>query len=124
MKRFSMIAVAVLVITSMLAAACAAPTPERIVETVVVVETVEVEKMVEGETVTVVETVEVEVVKEVEKEVVVTPTPEPAPEQGMIGGFPTSVQLEADTGQAAFDAADKGEPDPAPSCARRSTPIL
>jgi multiple sugar transport system substrate-binding protein len=113
MKRFSMIAVAVLVITSMLAAACAAPTPERIVETVVVVETVEVEKMVEGETVTVVETVEVEVVKEVEKEVVVTPTPEPAPEQGMIGGFPTSVQLEADTGQAAFDAADKGEPDPA-----------
>ena len=71
MKRFFMIAVAVLVVTSMLATACAAPTPERVVETVVVVETVEVEKMVEGETVTVVETVEVvqtvevEVVKEV-----------------------------------------------------------
>ncbi len=117
MKRFSMIAVAILVIISMLATACAAPTPEKIIETVVVVETVEVEKMVEGETVTVVETVEVvqtvEVEKEVVKEVVVTPTPEPEPEQVMTGGFPTSVQLEADTAQAAFDAADKGEPDPA-----------
>jgi hypothetical protein len=118
MKRYTMALLAVVVVVSMLTA-CAAPTPERIVETVVVVETVEVEKMVEGETVTVVETVEVvqtvevEVVKEVEKEVMVTPTPEPEPEQGMIGGFPTSVQLEADTGQAAFDAADKGEPDPA-----------
>ena len=44
---------------------------------------------------------------------VVTPTPEPEPEQVMLGGFPTSVQLEADTAQAAFDAADTGEPDPA-----------
>jgi peptide/nickel transport system substrate-binding protein len=55
-------------------AACAGPTPEtiveKVVETVVVVETVEVVKEVEGETVTVVETVEV--VQEVEKEVVVT----------------------------------------------------
>lgn len=51
--------------------ACAS-TPETItvVETVVVKETVEVVKEVEGETVTVIETVEV--VKEVEKEVVVT----------------------------------------------------
>ncbi len=55
-------------------AACAGPAPtpvvEKVVETVVVVETVEVEKVVEGEPVTVVETVEV--VKEVEKEVIVT----------------------------------------------------
>ena len=54
--------------------ACAVATPETIVktvvETVVVKETVEVVKEVEGETVTVIETVEV--VKEVEKEVVVT----------------------------------------------------
>ena len=117
MKRYSMLIVAVLVITSMLAACAPAATPETIVQTVVVVETVEVEKVVEGETVTVVETVEVvqtvEVEKEVVKEVMVTPTPEPEPEQVMIGGFPTSVQLEADTAQAAFDAADKGEPDPA-----------
>jgi multiple sugar transport system substrate-binding protein len=46
-------------------AACAAPTPETIVETVVVEK--EVEKIKE-----VIETVEVEVIKEVEKEVVVT----------------------------------------------------
>ncbi len=54
--------------------ACTAATPEtiveKVIETVVVVETVEVVKEVEGETITVVETVEV--VKEVEKEVVVT----------------------------------------------------
>jgi multiple sugar transport system substrate-binding protein len=117
MKRFFMITLAVLVIASMLAA-CAgpAPTAEKIVETVVVEK--EVEKVVK-ETVEVVKEVEKEVVvtkeveKEVVKEVVVTPTPEPAPEQVMIGGFPTSVQLEADTAQAAFDAADKGQPDPA-----------
>jgi len=113
MKRYSMIIVAALVITSLLAACAPAAQPETIIETVVVVETVEVEKEVEGETVTVVETVEVIQTVEVEKEVVVTPTPEPGPEQAMIGGFPTSVQLEADTAQAAVDAADKGEPDPA-----------
>jgi peptide/nickel transport system substrate-binding protein len=52
-------------------AACAVPQPvvEQVVETVVVVETVEVVKEVEGETVTVIETVEV--VKEVEKVVTV-----------------------------------------------------
>ena len=122
MKRFSMIMVAVLVITSMLAAACAAPTPETIVETVVVekevetikevVETVEVEveKVVEKE---VIVTQEVEVEKEVVKEVevVVTPTPEPAPEQTIIEGFPTEDENEAATAMAAFEAADQGEPD-------------
>ena len=46
-----------------------APTPERIVETVI--ETVVVEREIEGETVTVIETIEVEVEVEVEKEVVV-----------------------------------------------------
>jgi multiple sugar transport system substrate-binding protein len=109
MKRFSMIILAVLVITSLLAA-CAgpAPTPEKVVETVVVEKEV-VKEVVE--TVEVVKEVEKEVVKEVE--VMVTPTSEPAPEQAMIGGFPTSVQLEADTAQAAFDAGDKGQPDPA-----------
>lgn len=50
----------------------------------------------------------------VEKEVVVvTPTAEPAPEQAMISGFPTSDEAEARTAQAAFEAADKGDPDPA-----------
>jgi peptide/nickel transport system substrate-binding protein len=65
-------------------AACAgAPTPEVVIEKVV--ETVVVEKEVEGETVTVVETVvvekevQVEVEKEVEVEVVVTATPEGPP---------------------------------------------
>jgi peptide/nickel transport system substrate-binding protein len=57
-----------------LVAACGAAAPE----TVTVVETVVVEKEVEGETVTVVETVEV--IKEVEKEVVVTATPAPEEE--------------------------------------------
>jgi peptide/nickel transport system substrate-binding protein len=62
-----------------------------VVETVTVIETIEVVKEVEGETVTVIETVEVvkevekEVVVEVEKEVVVTATPAPgmgSPKQG------------------------------------------
>jgi peptide/nickel transport system substrate-binding protein len=70
---------ATLVVMALLAAQCAAPpTPERVVETVVVKETVEVEKVVK-------ETVEVEVEKivqetvevQVEVEKVVTPTPVP-----------------------------------------------
>ena len=71
MPKSLLVKVTLLVVVAMLAliaAQCgAAPTPERIVETVVVT------KEVQGETVTVIETVEVEVVKtvEVEKEVVV-----------------------------------------------------
>jgi ABC-type glycerol-3-phosphate transport system substrate-binding protein len=69
---------AVFVVLSLISAQCGAtPTPEKIVETVIVTKEVEVagEKVVE----TVVETVVVEV--EVEKEVVVTATPEPEPEK-------------------------------------------
>ena len=112
MKRFTMATLAILVVASLLAACAPAATPERIVETVVVEKEKVVEKTVEVVK-EVVETVEVEkeVVKEVE--VMVTPTPEPAPEQVMISGFPTTNETEAQTAQAAFDAADKGQPDPA-----------
>ncbi len=91
MKRGLIVLLALVVIFSLLAAQCGgpAPTPEKIVETVVVekVVTQEVEKQVE-----------VVVTQEVEKqvEVVVTPTPEPAPEQAMIMGFPTEIEIEAD----------------------------
>jgi peptide/nickel transport system substrate-binding protein len=62
---------AALTVTALLAAQCGAPaTPEKVIETVVVKETVEVEKIVK-------ETVEVEVEKTVEVEKVVTPTPVP-----------------------------------------------
>ena len=86
-KRTAFLLFSVLVVLTLLAAQCGAtPTPETIVEKVV--ETVIVEKEVEGETVTVVETVEVEkevvVTMEVEKEVVVTATPEPMEEPRII----------------------------------------
>jgi peptide/nickel transport system substrate-binding protein len=62
---------AALTVAVLLAAQCGAPpTPEKVIETVVVKETVEVEKIVK-------ETVEVEVEKTVEVEKVVTPTPVP-----------------------------------------------
>jgi ABC-type transport system substrate-binding protein len=72
---------ALLIVSSLILAACATPTPETIIETVVETKVVEVEKevtkIVEGETI--VETVvETKVVKE-EVEVVVTATPEPEP---------------------------------------------
>ncbi len=81
MKRL-IVLLGVIAILAVLAA-CAGATPETVtvVETVVVekVETVVVEKEVEGEIVTVVETVvvEKEVEVEVEKEVIVVATPEP-----------------------------------------------
>ena len=83
MKTKFFIFVALLVMAAIIAACGAAPEPQTItvVETVVVVETVEVE--VKGET----QVVEKEVIKEVEKEVVVTATPEPeaaAEEAGLI----------------------------------------
>jgi peptide/nickel transport system substrate-binding protein len=82
-KRTALQLFTVTILMTLLAAHCGAPpTPEVIVEKVV--ETVIVEKEVEGETVTVVETVEVEkeviVTVEVEKEVVVVATPEPMEE--------------------------------------------
>jgi multiple sugar transport system substrate-binding protein len=111
MKRLHLFILAALVITSLLAAQCGAtPTPERVVETVVV--TQEVEKVVTQEVEKVV-TQEVEKVVTQEVQVMVTPTPEPAPEQVMMGGFPTSDPKEAETAQTAFDNADKGQPDPA-----------
>jgi len=117
MKRVSLVLLAVLVIISMLVAACGAPaTPEKVIETVVVEKEVIVTQEVEVEKEVVV-TQEVEVIKEVEVEkeveVVVTPTPEPEPEQGTIMGFPTTDENEAKTAQAAFEAADPGKPDPA-----------
>ncbi len=79
MKRVILL-ISLLTIFAVLVGCGAPPTPETVtvVETVVVkeVETVVVEKEVEGETITVVETVVVEKVVEVEKEVVVTATPE------------------------------------------------
>jgi multiple sugar transport system substrate-binding protein len=99
-----------LVVIAMLAACGPAPTPEVIEkvvkETVVVEKEVEVVKEVEVEK-------EVEVVKEVEVEVMVTPTPEPEAEPTFIEGFPTMDENEAKLALAAFEAASKGDPDPA-----------
>jgi peptide/nickel transport system substrate-binding protein len=69
MKRYTVTLLSVLVVLSVMLAACATPTPEKIIETVVVEKTVEVEKVVE-------KTVEVEVEKVVEKTVEVMVTPE------------------------------------------------
>jgi len=80
-KRTAILLFSVTIVLILLAAQCGpAPTPQTIIETVVVT------KEVQGETVTVVETVEVvkevqvETTVEVEKEVVVTATPEPMQE--------------------------------------------
>jgi peptide/nickel transport system substrate-binding protein len=82
-KRTAFLLFAVTVLLTLLAAQCGAtPTPQVVVEKVI--ETVIVEKEVEGETVTVVETVEVIQTVEVEKEVVVTATPEPMEEAKII----------------------------------------
>ena len=82
-KRTAFLLFTVTVLMTLLAAQCGAtPTPEKIIEKVV--ETVIVEKEVEGETVTVIETVEVVKEVEVEKEVVVTATPEPVEEPRIV----------------------------------------
>lgn len=62
----------VLIIFSMVLAACAQLTPETIIQTEKVIETVEVEKIIEGTPVTIIETVEVEKIVEVTS----TPPPE------------------------------------------------
>jgi multiple sugar transport system substrate-binding protein len=102
MKRFFTAVFATLLIISLLAGQCGAPA------TVIV--TKEVEKVVTKE-------VEKVVTKEVEKEVIVTkevPAGEATPTPvEMISGFPAANETEAKTAQAAFDAADKGQPDPA-----------
>jgi multiple sugar transport system substrate-binding protein len=108
MKSKLWMIVTLLVVIAMLAACGPAPTPEVIEK--VVKETVVVEKEVE-----VVKEVEVEkeVVVEKEVEVVVTPTPEPEAEPTFIEGFPTMDENEAKLALAAFEAASKGDPDPA-----------
>lgn len=97
-NKFRIVTILALIITILvILTACATPTPEVITETVI--ETVVVEKEIEGEKVTVIETVEVEkevvVTVEVEKEVIVDPTecnleaPESAVELNLIGwSFP------------------------------------
>jgi len=95
MKRFAMVMVVVLMAATLLTGC---PAPQVVEKEVVKTVVVEVEKPVEVEKVV---------------EVVVTPTPVPAPEQAFISGFPTTIEIEATTAQAAFDAADKGNPDPA-----------
>jgi len=76
--------VVLVVLLATVLSGCPAPTPQVIKETVVV-----------------------------EKEVVVTPTPVPTPAPVEIYGFPTEDENEAKTALAAFEAADKGNPDPA-----------
>ena len=90
-RHISLSLLAVLVVTTLLAAQCGAPSmPETVVETVIVKETVEVEKIVR-ETVEVevekevVVTKEVEVEKEVVREVEVTSTPEPGRQTLIVG---------------------------------------
>jgi len=111
MKRFVTLGL-LLTVVVMLLPACAAPQPQVIekVVTQIVEQKVEVEKVV-----TQVVEKQVEVVKtvEVEKQVEVTPTPAPTAAPQMISGFPAATENEAKTAQAAWDAADKGKPDPA-----------
>ncbi len=74
-KRTPFLLFSLAVILVMVLAQCGpTPTPQVKIETVVV------EKEVQGETITVVETVEVVVTQEVEKQVVITATPEPVAE--------------------------------------------
>ncbi len=71
MKRFALTLLSVLMVMSMMTA-CVAPTPEQVVETVVVRE-----------------------------EVVVTPTPEAEAEMALIEGYPTEDENEAKAAMAA-----------------------
>jgi peptide/nickel transport system substrate-binding protein len=66
MKRYTVTLVSILIVLGMVLSACTTPTPQVITETVIVKETVEVEKIVE-------KTVEVEKIVEKTVEVMVTP---------------------------------------------------
>ena len=83
MKRFAALLLVATIVTMVLPG-CTVPNPQVVVQTQVV-----------------------------EKEVMVTAAPEATAEPQMIGGFPAANETEAQTAQAAFDAADKGQPDPA-----------
>ncbi len=90
----------------MLLPSCAAPTPQVIEK--VVTQIVE-KKVVETQ---VVEKIQTQVVEK-KVEVQVTPTPAPTEAPKVINGWPAIDDAEAKTAQAAWDAADKGKPDPA-----------
>ncbi len=105
MKRVSLLLVVILTLVVLAACAQATPPPPQVIkETVVVEKQVEVTKVVEKQ---------VEVTKVVEKQVEVTPTPVPTEAPKMYSGFPAADENEGKTAQAAWDAADKGTPDPA-----------
>jgi len=82
--RKNILLISLLVVLAVLLASCSQPAPETVIQTVTVIETVEVVK--EGETV--IETVEV--VKEVEVEVTPVPEEEPMAEEVSMMGFPRS----------------------------------
>ena len=83
MKRFAALLLVATIVTMVLPG-CTVPNPQVVVQTQVV-----------------------------EKEVMVTAAPEATAEPQIIGGFPAANETEAQTAQAALDAADKGQPDPA-----------
>ncbi len=103
MKRTTYILIAAFVILTTILSSCAPAAP---VAPQVITQVVEKEVKVE---------VTKEVIKEVEKqvEVVVTPTVAPTEAAKEIEGFPAADENEAKTAKAAWDAADKGKPDPA-----------
>ncbi|MCJ7738905.1 MAG: ABC transporter substrate-binding protein [Anaerolineae bacterium] len=102
MARKLMAVLGALVVLSMVLTACATPTPERIVETVI--ETVEVEVPVEVEV-----EVPVEVEVEVPVEVIVEVTPEPVDRQG--AWLDTVIMSEEPSTQAAVRRLQTGDLD-------------
>jgi multiple sugar transport system substrate-binding protein len=110
MNKHILVAAGLAVMLIAILLGCAAPTPQVVKETVVVPQ---VQTQVVPQT-QVVEKVQTQVVEKVQTQVVeVTPTTAPPTEAPMILGFPAATETEAKTAQAAFDAADKGKPDPA-----------
>ena len=100
MSRKLVVLLSTFVLASLVLAGCATPTPETIVETVVVKEVVTEVVEVEGET----------VVQEVEKEVVVTATPEPEAQQMEIFHWWTAPG-EREAADAMFAAMNDANPD-------------
>jgi multiple sugar transport system substrate-binding protein len=107
MKRTAMF-VSVIVILTMLLTSCAAPTPQVVEKVVTQVVEKQVTQVVEKQ----VQVVQTQVVEK-QVQVEVTPTPEPTAAPKVFNGWPAIDEAEAATAQAAWDAADKGQPDPA-----------